>query len=275
MTAKRRAEAALVVLSAIVLVVIALFPIAWMIATSLKTDNQIFSVPPVWIFHPTFEYYRHVLADLGMASALENSLIVGVSTTVLAIVIGAPAGYAIARFRFRFRRDVWFWFISNYMMIPIILVIPYFLIARTLHLINSPLMLVLAYQTFAVPLVVWLTADQFAAIPRELDEAAELDGAGSLTIFLRIAVPLAVPGIAVAAILSLIFSWNELLYAMILTPSDASRTAPVTALSFLGGYSIPWGDLMAAGTLIVLPVIVFAVAASRYLIRGLTLGAVK
>lgn len=275
MTAKRRAEAALVVLSAIVLVVIALFPIAWMIATSLKTDNQIFSVPPVWIFHPTFEHYRHVLADLGMASALENSLIVGVSTTVLAIVLGAPAGYAIARFRFRFRRDVWFWFISNYMMIPIILVIPYFLIARTLHLINSPLMLVLAYQTFAVPLVVWLTADQFAAIPRELDEAAELDGAGSLTIFLRIAVPLAVPGIAVAAILSLIFSWNELLYAMILTPSDASRTAPVTALSFLGGYSIPWGDLMAAGTLIVLPVIVFAVAASRYLIRGLTLGAVK
>jgi len=145
-TAKRRAEAALVVLSAIVLVVIALFPIAWMFATSLKTDNQIFSVPPVWIFHPTFEHYRHVLADLGMASALENSLIVGVSTTVLAIVLGAPAGYAIARFRFRFRRDVWFWFISNDMMIPIILVIPYFLIARTLHLINSPLMLVLAYR---------------------------------------------------------------------------------------------------------------------------------
>jgi multiple sugar transport system permease protein len=161
------------------------------------------------------------------------------------------------------------------MMIPVILVIPYFLIARAVHLINSPVMLVLAYQTFAVPLVVWLTADQFSSIPKALDEAAKIDGAGELTVFFSIMVPLAIPGIAVAAILSLIFSWNELLYAMILTPSDETRTAPVTALSFLGGYAIPWGDLMAAGTLIVLPVIVFAVLVSRYLVRGLTLGAVK
>ncbi len=257
------------------LVVVALGPVYWMMAASLKTDNQIFAIPPVWLFHPTFEHYRHVLADLGMASALAHSAFVGIATTALAIVLGVPAGYAIARFRFRGRRDVWFWFISNYMMIPVILVIPYFLIARNLHLINSPLMLILAYQTFAVPLVVWLTADQFGAIPKALDEAAKIDGAGELGIFFRIMVPLAVPGIAVAAILSLIFSWNELLYAMILTPSDETRTAPVTALSFLGGYSIPWGDLMAAGSLIVLPVIVFAVLVSRYLVRGLTLGAVK
>jgi multiple sugar transport system permease protein len=259
----------------VLLIGLALGPVYWMIACSLKTDNQIFSIPPVWIFTPTFEHYRHVLADLGMASALLHSAGVGIAATLLAIVLGVPAGYAIARFRFRGRRDVWFWFISNYMMIPVILVIPYFLIARTLHLINSPLMLVLAYQTFAVPLVVWLTADQFSSIPKALDEAAMIDGAGELTIFFQIMVPLAIPGIAVAAILSLIFSWNELLYAMILTPSDETRTAPVTALSFLGGYSIPWGDLMAAGTLIVLPVIVFAVLVSRYLVRGLTLGAVK
>jgi len=259
----------------ILLIVAALGPVYWMMATSLKTDNQIFSMPPVWVFHPTFAHYRHVLADLGMASALVHSATVGIATTVLAILLGVPAGYAIARFRFRGRRDVWFWFISNYMMIPVILIIPYFLIAKQLHAINSPLMLILAYQTFAIPLVVWLTADQFAAIPKALDEAAMLDGAGELTIFLRIMVPLAIPGIAVAGILSLIFSWNELLYATILTPNDESRTAPVTALSFLGGYEIPWGDLMAAGTLIVLPVIVFAVLVSRYLVRGLTLGAVK
>jgi multiple sugar transport system permease protein len=257
------------------LILLALAPVYWMMAASVKTDNQIFAIPPAWFFTPTFEHYRHVLADLGMASALLHSAGVGIATTLLAIVLGVPAGYAIARFRFRGRRDVWFWFISNYMMIPVILVIPYFLIARTLHLINSPIMLVLAYQTFAVPLVVWLTADQFGSIPKALDEAAMIDGANELTIFFRIMVPLAVPGIAVAAILSLIFSWNELLYAMILTPSDETRTAPVTALSFLGGYSIPWGDLMAAGTLIVLPVIVFAVLVSRYLVRGLTLGAVK
>ncbi len=257
------------------LVLVALGPIYWMMAASLKTDNQIFAVPPVWLFRPTFEHYRHVLADLGMASALLHSAAVGIATTVLAIVLGVPAGYAIARFRFRGRRDVWFWFISNYMMIPVILIIPYFLIARQLQAINSPLMLILAYQTFAIPLVVWLTADQFASVPKALDEAAKIDGASELTIFFRIMVPLAIPGIAVAGILSLIFSWNELLYATILTPNDESRTAPVTALSFLGGYAIPWGDLMAAGTLIVLPVIVFAVLVSRYLVRGLTLGAVK
>lgn len=275
MNSRRAAEYALIISVAIVLVLLALGPVYWMIATSLKTENQIFSTPPVFAFKPTFEHYRHVLADLGMASALLHSVFVGIATTALAVVLGVPAGYAIARFQFRFRRDVWFWFISNYMMIPVILVVPYFLIARSLHLINSPIMLILAYQTFAIPLVVWLTADQFTAIPRELDEAAMLDGAGPFTIFFRVAVPLAVPGIAVAAILSLIFSWNELLYAMILTPSDETRTAPVTALSFLGGYAIPWGDLMAAGTLIVLPVIIFALLVSRYLVRGLTLGAVK
>jgi multiple sugar transport system permease protein len=273
---KTRAVAAVpVVVIGVLIIVVALFPVYWMMAASVKTDNQIFAIPPVWVFQPTFEHYRHVLADLGMASALLHSLGVGLATTALAIVLGVPAGYAIGRFRFKGRRDVWFWFISNYMMIPVILIIPYFLIARTLHLINSPVMLVLAYQTFAVPLVVWLTADQFSSVPKALDEAAMIDGAGEATIFFRIMVPLAIPGIAVAAILSMIFSWNELLYAMILTPSDETRTAPVTALSFLGGYAIPWGDLMAAGSLIVLPVIVFAVLVSRYLVRGLTLGAVK
>jgi multiple sugar transport system permease protein len=256
-------------------VAIFLAPPLWMVLSSFKTESQIFAMPPVWFFHPTFEHYVKVFASMGMSQALWNSVFTSVIATAIAVVLGTPAGYGIARFRFRGRRDVWFWFISNFLAIPVILVIPYFFLARMLHLIDNDWALILIYQTFCMPLVVWLTADQFHSIPAVIVEAAKLDGASEFLIFLRVMVPLCIPSIVVAGILSLIFSWNELLYAMILTTSGAARTAPVTALSFLGGYIIPWGELMAAGTSIVLPVVFFAMLVSRYLVRGLTLGAVK
>ncbi|MGE3294702.1 MAG: carbohydrate ABC transporter permease, partial [Geminicoccaceae bacterium] len=133
---------------------------------------------------------------------------------------------------------------------------------------------VLLYLTFNLPIVIWICSDQFRAIPRELDEAAMLDGLGRFQIFLRIALPLAAPGMVVSAILSFIFSWNELLFALIMTRSG-TRTAPVAATTFMSGYELPWGEIMATGTLIVLPVILFSMAVSRHLVRGLTMGAVK
>lgn len=254
---------------------IALAPPLWMVLASFKTEKEIFSIPPAWLFHPTIAHYVTVFASMGMGPALRNSVITSIAATVLAVALGTPAGYGIARFQFRFRRDVWFWFLSNFLVIPVVLVVPYFLLARGFGLIDSDVTLVVIYQTFCIPLVVWLTADQFRAIPAEVAEAATIDGAGEFTVFLRMMVPLAVPGIVVGAILSLIFSWNELLYAMILTNTSAARTAPVTALTYLGGYTIPWGEVMAAGTVIVIPVVVFAMLVSRYLVRGLTLGAVR
>ncbi len=252
-----------------------LAPPLWMVGSSFKTEDQIFSIPPTWFFGPTLGHYIRVFVSMGMGPALGNSVFTSLLSTGIAVVLGTPAGYGIARFKFRFRRDVWFWFISNFLAIPVVLVIPYFLLARSLHLINTDIVLVLIYQTFCIPLVVWLTADQFHAVPVVLVEAAKLDGAREFQIFLRVMVPLAIPSIIVSAILSMIFSWNELLYAMILTTTSVARTAPVTALTFLGGYTIPWGEVMAAGTTVVLPVVVFAMLVSRYLVRGLTLGAVK
>ncbi len=259
----------------VVVIVLALFPIYWMVSASFKTDNQLFAVPPVWLWKPTLAHYGTVLHDTNMMGALANSLSIAGLTTLLSLLLGVPAGYGIARYQFRFRRDVWFWFVSNWMIIPVVLVIPYFLIATKLHLLGSRWLLVAIYQTFGVPLAVWLMVDQFRSIPAELEEVARIDGTSVFGAFIRIMVPLALPGVVVSGILVALFAWNELLYAQALIPSLASRTAPVVALTFLGGYEVPWGDVMAAGTLIVLPVLAFAALVSRYLVRGLTLGAIK
>ena len=190
------------------------------------------------------------------------------------MLLGTPAAYALARFDFRGKSDLWFWFISNRMVSPIVLALPVYLLANQLRLLDSYAVLVLIYLTFNLPIVVWICTDQFRSIPGELEQAARLDGASQFTIFRRIYVPLGVPGIAVSAIFSFIFSWNELMYALVLTRRNV-QTAPVIATSFMSGYELPWGKIMATGTLIVLPVTIFAILVSRHMIRGLTMGATK
>jgi multiple sugar transport system permease protein len=261
-------------LALIAIALVCVFPFYWMVTTSLKDQAVALASPPVWLFEPTLDHYRAVLGPKDVGPSLLNSIIVAVSTTALAILLGTPAAYALARFEFRGKADLWFWFITNRMVSPIVLALPIFLLARSLNLIDTHLVLILLYLTFNLPIVVWICADQFRGIPRDLDDAARIDGASRFAVFLRIALPLAAPGVAVSAIFSFIFSWNELLYALVLTRS-ATRTAPVAATSFMSGYDLPWGEIMATGTLIVLPVIVFALIVSRQLVRGLTMGAVK
>jgi multiple sugar transport system permease protein len=250
------------------------FPFYWMVATSLKSQAEALANPPVWLFTPTLEHYAAALFAKGVGATLVNSLIVGTATTALAVLLGTPAAYALARYEFRGKRDLWFWFISNRMVSPIVLAVPFFLVARSLSLIDTHLVLILLYLTFTLPIVVWICTDQFRNIPPELEEAALLDGASRFAVFRRISLPLAMPGIAVSAIFAFIFSWNELLFALVLTRNQA-RTAPVAATSFMSGYELPWGEIMATGTLIVLPMIVFALIVSGRLVQGLTMGAVK
>jgi multiple sugar transport system permease protein len=252
----------------------AVFPFYWMVATSLKTQAEALASPPIWVFTPNLDNYYSVLFNRDVLSSLINSVIIAVSTTVLAVGLGTPAAYALARFEFKSKEELWFWFITNRMLSPIVVALPIFIMARTLNLIDTHLVLVLVYLTFNLPIVVWICTDQFRGVPRDLDEAARLAGASRFTIFWRIALPLAMPGVAVSAIFSFIFSWNELLYALVLTRNTA-RTAPVAATSFVSGYDLPWGEIMATGTLIVLPVIVFALIVSKHLVQGLTMGAVK
>jgi multiple sugar transport system permease protein len=258
----------------LLVVIVCVFPFYWMVTTSFKEQAAILSPIPQLFFHPTLGNYTTAFQKFDIGASLVNSMIVALSTTAISLILGTPAAYAIARFDFKGKRDLWFWFISNRMISPIVVALPFFLIARQFRLLDTQLVLILIYLTFNVPIVVWICADQFRNIPKELDEAATLEGYSSFGIFWRIALPLAAPGIAVSAIFSFIFSWNELLYALVLTRTNA-KTAPVVATSFLSGYELPWGQIMATGTLVALPVIIFSIIVSRQLVRGLTMGAIK
>jgi multiple sugar transport system permease protein len=258
----------------LIVLIVCVFPFYWMVAASLKSPPDILSSTPQFFFEPTLQNYVDAFGKFDILKSLKNSLFVALVTVVLSLVLGTPAAYAIARFDFKGKRDIWFWFISNRMLSPIVVALPFFLIARNLKLLDTPWALILIYLTFNVPIVVWICADQFRNIPKELDEAATLEGYNSFAIFRRVGLPLAMPAIAVSAIFSFIFSWNELLYALILTRSEA-KTAPVVATSFMSGYELPWGQIMATGTVVALPVIVFSMIVSRQLVRGLTAGAIK
>jgi multiple sugar transport system permease protein len=263
---------------ALVLLLIGLFcvfPFYWMVTTSLKTQVVALESPPVWWwFTPTLANYWEVLFVDKVGPALINSIIVAVCTTALAVGLGTPAAYALARFEFRGKKDLWFWFITNRFVSPVVLAFPVFLIARETGLRDTHLALILMYLTFTLPIVIWICTDQFRSIPRELDEAAMLEGASQWRIFRSICLPLAIPGVAVSSILSFIFAWNELLFAYILAPK-AAKTAPAMAVTFMEGYDVPYGKIMATSTLIVVPVLIFALLASKHLVRGLTMGAVK
>jgi multiple sugar transport system permease protein len=251
-----------------------LFPFYWMVSSSLKDQTDLLASPPVWFFTPTLANYADIFADEKVFGAIINSLIIATLTTALSVLLGAPAAYALARFDFRGKSDLWFWFISNRMISPIVLALPVYLLALQMNLLDTHLVLVLIYLTFNLPIVVWICTDQFRSIPIELEQAARLDGADQFTIFRKIYVPLGLPGIAVSAIFSFIFSWNELLYALVLTRRSV-QTAPVIATSFMSGYELPWGKIMATGTVIVLPVTIFALLVSKHMVRGLTMGATK
>lgn len=251
-----------------------LFPFYWMVTSSLKSQTDLLASPPVWLFTPTLSHYAEIFADERVLAAVGNSLLIAIATTILAVALGAPAAYALARFEFRGKNDLWFWFISNRMISPIVLALPIYLLAIQLRLLDTHLVLILIYLTFNLPIVVWICTDQFRSIPKELEQAARLEGANQFVIFRKIYVPLGLPGIAVSAIFSFIFSWNELLYALVLT-RRAVQTAPVMATSYMSGYELPWGKIMATGTVIVLPVTIFALLVSRHMVRGLTMGATK
>jgi multiple sugar transport system permease protein len=273
--ALRRPRLAIGHLIALLLIIaLCVFPFYWMVTASFKNQQDLLSRMPKLVFQPTLENYQRAATRFDMVAGLGNSLAVALATTALALMLGIPAAYALARFEFRAKRELWFWFITNRMITPIVLALPFSIVARNLRILDTWLVLILIYLTFSVPIVIWICADQFRNIPKELDETATLEGYSSFGTFWRVGIPLAAPGIAVSAIFSFIFSWNELLYALVLT-RDHARTAPVVATSLTNGSELPWGEILATGTLIVLPVIILSLIISRQWVRGLTMGAFK
>ena len=255
------------------LLVATLFPVLWLMQISLKTDVEAMRMPPAIFFVPTLDNYAAIFQGRFARSFL-NSLVVSLSTTLVGMLLGVPAAYALSRASFGRSQGLALWVLATRMAPPIAFAIPFFLAYRWLGLIDTLSGLLIIYLTFNLSLVMWMMRTFFDGIPRSLEEAAAIDGAGPLQVFYRITLPLSGPGLATTAIFCFVFAWNDFFYALVLTRSRALM-APVAIVNFMNYEGWEWGKIGAAATMIMLPVVLFALAVRRYLIRGLTAGALK
>jgi len=272
--------------------VITLFPIVWVFTSSVKTPEQIFELPPKWIFAPTLHNFEVVLG-LKIPTELEtvttesageiesrfpryllNSVIVALGSTALSLAIGAPAAYSLARHQIRGRETMLTGLILSRLVPPITVVIPIYILMRKLHLLDTYQGLILVYLAFNLPFTIWIMRGFFLDIPAELEEASLVDGSSRYGAFVRIALPLVAPGLATTAIFSIIFSWNEFLFASILT-TEKARTITPSISTFITDKAILWGRLYAAAAIVLLPVMIFAMVVQKHLGRGVTSGAIK
>lgn len=250
-----------------------LFPVVWIFLTSLKTQQQVNAIPPLFVFQPTLDNYVQVFTGKAM-DALRNSLIISVSTVFLGVVMGLPAAYVLARARFRGRGQVSFYILSMRMAPAFAFLVPYYLTFRLMGLLDSYLALIIIDLTFVLPFAIWMLESVISELPIEIEEAALMDGCSRLGIIARIVLPLCAPSIAATAILSFIFSWNEFFFANFLTGTE-TQTVTVMLTSLVGLMGVDWVQMSASAMVAIVPTIVLALLAQRYLVRGLTLGAVK
>jgi len=268
---------ALVALHYALLVVLALFclaPIAVIFATSLRQQVQVFAEPLNFIFMPTLENYRAVLGEGSFARYLSNSLVVGIVSTALTLVLGTMAAYGLVRFRFRGRTAVAYTTLLLRTVPLAVLAVPVFMLWSRVGLINSLTGLVLLYVAVNLPFTIWLLYGFILQVPVELEEAAAIDGCGPLRVFFRVVLPLIKPGLAAAAIFTFRIAWNEFILALVLT-DRATRTLPVAASLYITDIGVDWGKIMALSSLIAIPPLIFTFVAARQIITGLTAGAVK
>jgi multiple sugar transport system permease protein len=257
--------------TAVTILVLVLFPFIWMLQMSLRPNDDIMGYSLRFV--PTLENYRALWIG-NFPKSFVNSLAASASSTLLSLLIGVPAAYALSRWRFRARRAVALWILATRMAPPIAFTIPFFLAYRYLHLLDTVTGLVIIYLTFNLSLVIWMMQGFFDSVPRELEEAAWIDGCTIWGTFRRIVLPLAAPGVAATGVLCFILSWNDFFFALILTRTNA-MTAPVAIVDFMQYEGWEWGKIAAAGTLVMLPVIVFTFIVRTYLVRGLMAGGLK
>jgi multiple sugar transport system permease protein len=271
------------ILLCIVLVVFSawtIFPILWAVVTSFKFTGDAYDPTFIpWVqFKPTLQGWRFVFVTAGERTfrSLRNSIIIAFFSSAAVLFLGSMAGYALARFVFRKwkNKDIAVWILSNRMFPPVAVLIPYFLIMRTLRLLDSPLAIIIAHTILNLPLGVWLMIDFFRDLPKDLDDAALIDGCSFLGAFFRIALPLVAPGLVAVFMLSFIFSWNEFIFVLVLGFNKAI-TIPITIAGALTTKGLEFWKVATMSLIGVIPVVVLATLISRFLIRGLTMGAIK
>ena len=252
------------------------FPVLWMLASSFKSNTEIFEYPPRLVTESfSFDAYVAILTDPEKVRFFINSYVVSLSVTALTLVVAILAAYAFSRFEFRFKRPLNMIIVSVQAVPPITLLIPYFGLVVTLGLYNTYPGLILTYMVFTLPYAIIMMTGYFNTLPRELDEAVRMDGAGSFTALWRVLVPISVPGIVSVGIYTFMIAWNEYLFALTLTKTQDMRTVPIGIQLLMGQHSYEWNEMMAMSILGSIPVLVLFLFFQRYFIAGLTSGSVK
>jgi multiple sugar transport system permease protein len=260
------------------------FPVLWLLSASFSTQAELFSVPIHWVpLHPTLQNYLDIINPSQASSSvprtfalsLLNSLKISSAVTIIAIFLGSFAAYALVRIPFKLNRSIQLGVIATRMIPEVSLILPLFIIATSLKLINKPILLVFTYLSFALPYAIWMLVAFFGTIPVELEEAARLDGCSRLGILFRIILPISGPGLVSTAMFTFLLAWDEFFYALIFTSTLASKTAPVAMSEFIGRYAVNTTGMMAGGILAALPPIILAFIFQRFIVSGMTSGAVK
>ncbi|MFL5733911.1 MAG: carbohydrate ABC transporter permease [Chloroflexia bacterium] len=262
-----------------------LVPIAWLFLSTIQTEASLLTLPPrvipsdltlknyVDIFKPAA--FGQNSGESTFVLAMRNSIIVCVGTTFVALLFGTLAAYAFARFNIPQKRTLLLVVLGSQLLPAVSIIIPLFRMFKSAHLLDSLLALVLAYATFSIPFVVWIMAGYFQTVPRELEDAARIDGASRFQAFRRVALPLALPGLGATAIFTLLNAWDEFFFALIFTSTYSSKTLPVALAEFIGRHSVNWGLLVTGGFIASLPPIVLSLAFYRYIVSGLSAGGLK
>ena len=259
------------VVALIVIVLTFLAPLVWMVLSSLKTNVDIYDPTAAFIFSPTLQNYETVFGQASYLQYIFNSFWVGVWATFLSMILGVPAAYSMSRFVMKKSAAL----VLMARIIPgVSLLVPWYFVFSNIGLVGGYGVLILSHMFVLLPLFVYIMMSFFDSLPTELEEQGQVDGLTPIGAFLRIALPLSVPGVATASILSFIFSWNNFMFALVLSGSS-TKTLPVAIFDFVAYASIDWGGLMAAAVIITVPIMVIALFTQKYIVSGLTAGATK
>jgi ABC-type glycerol-3-phosphate transport system permease component len=266
---------ALIYLAAVAVAAYSGFPVYWMLISALRHPRHLFAAPTLWPGPFSLESFSHLLLVTDFPRYFANSILVASATTLLTLAVSVLMAYAVARHRSRTSRLVVHAMLYAYMLPPLLLAIPLFVMLSVLGLADSMLSLVISHLTITLPLGVWLLWGFFKNFPVELEEAALVDGCSPVGMLWRVTLPLSLPGMATAGIFAFLLSWTDYTYALIMVSTDARKTVPLALASMLGAYDIRWGEMMAGSVLISVPLLVILAVLSRWFVAGLTVGAVK
>ncbi len=258
-------------IAVLIVIIPFLFPLVWIIVSSFKTQSQIITMPPEWIFTPTLENYKSVFVENKFGKFLFNSSLIAVLSTLFSLILGLPAAYTIARFK---QKSLGVFILVARLMPGISFLIPWYIIFSKIGMTDTFTALIASHMLVGLPLVVWIMVNFIDDLPYELEESAKVDGCTRQGTFMRIILPLSKPGIMTASTLTFMFSWNNFMFSLALS-ADRTKTLPIAIYNFVSYAEISWGRVMAAAVIIIAPAIIITMLFQRYVIKGLTMGAVK